>query len=166
MKAVPVKSRAKEVKELDTDSRDLPNERALGVYWHVSSDKLGFKINQQKHSSTRRGILSVVSSVFDPLGFVSPFILKAKILLQNMCQRKIGLDDELEESDLKRWNQWLAELGDIKKLEIDRCYKAFTTDKIVHCKLHNFFLMLVIRDMQQFHIFAALIPKEIYLVPL
>ena len=46
-------------------------------------------------SSTKRGVLSAVASIFDPIGFLTPFILKAKLLLQSMWRLKIGWDDKL-----------------------------------------------------------------------
>ncbi|XP_071950072.1 uncharacterized protein [Antedon mediterranea] len=51
-------------------------QRALGVHWFVKQDALGYVISPKKQPSTRRGILSVVASVYDPLGLITPFILK------------------------------------------------------------------------------------------
>lgn len=53
-------------------------ERALGVQWCITTDKFQFKVRVKDHPFTRRGVLSVVASVFDPLGFVAPVILKGK----------------------------------------------------------------------------------------
>lgn len=52
--------------------------------------------------TTRGGILLVVSSVYDPLGFVAPFILTAKLILQDLCKKKPGWDDKIPE-DFERW---------------------------------------------------------------
>ena len=84
---------------MDRDS--LPNERALGVYWYVEHDSLGFKVCLRNSQPTRRGILSVVSSVFDPIGLVSPFVLVAKQLLQTLCKDDIGWDDHIDDKTLK-----------------------------------------------------------------
>lgn len=51
-------------------------ERALGVQWCVSSDDFQFRVTVKKHSMTRRGVLSTVASIYDPLGFVAPFVLR------------------------------------------------------------------------------------------
>ena len=48
---------------------------------------------QDKHerqAPTRRGILSLVSSMYDPLGFAAPFTLPAKALLQDLCGQNLG----------------------------------------------------------------------------
>ena len=67
--------RAKGVKDLDLHNDVLPIERALGVQWCVESDTFQFRIVLQDKPLTRRGILSTISSVYDPLGFLAPVIL-------------------------------------------------------------------------------------------
>ncbi|XP_006817017.1 uncharacterized protein LOC102807396 [Saccoglossus kowalevskii] len=91
LETVPVEKRAKDVKQLQLGCDDLPTQRALGVYWAVESDVLGFNIDIQNRPSTRRGILSVISSIYDPLGLAAPFILPGKIILQDLCHRGTGL---------------------------------------------------------------------------
>ena len=38
----------------------------------------------------RRGIVSAVYSLFDPLGFITPYIMKAKLLLQTLSRKRLG----------------------------------------------------------------------------
>lgn len=64
---------AAEMKELDLNTDQLPVERALGLKWCVESDKFMFRTSVQERQQTRRGILSVVSSLYDPLGFFGSF---------------------------------------------------------------------------------------------
>ena len=75
----PQSDRAKEVKDLDLSHDVLPVERALGVHWNVERDEFVFKIQVKDKPLTRRGLLSIVSSIYDPLGFTAPFVLSAKI---------------------------------------------------------------------------------------
>jgi len=49
-------------------------ERVLGVQWNVASDTFSFSITIKDRLATRRGLLSVISSVYDPLRFVAPFV--------------------------------------------------------------------------------------------
>ena len=41
-------------------------------------------------------MLSIVSSVFDPSGFVSPFVLPTKAVLQDLCRRGLRKPEVLE----------------------------------------------------------------------
>lgn len=59
------------MKDLDLDNDSLPMERALGGQWCVQSDLFKFNIMLRDRPLTRRGILSTVSSVYDPLGFLA-----------------------------------------------------------------------------------------------
>lgn len=56
-----------------------------------------------------QGVLPIVSSVYDPLGFGSPYVLQAKIILQELCRKKLKLDVHILDSDLMKWKEWLRE---------------------------------------------------------
>ena len=66
---IPVDERSKQVKSIALKCDNLPVERALGIQWCIQSDSFGFRIIVNSKPFTRRGILSTVSSIFDPLGF-------------------------------------------------------------------------------------------------
>ena len=88
----------------------LPSERALGVLWKVETDTFGFDTSRKEKPDTQRGLLSITSSVYDPLGFVSPFVLKAKMIFQSLCRLKIGWDDPIPSIMLEQWKRWLVDL--------------------------------------------------------
>lgn len=66
---------SKNVHELELDRDDLQLERALGLQWCVETDMFMFKLAVKEQPHSRRGLLSIVSSVYDPLGFLEPLIL-------------------------------------------------------------------------------------------
>ena len=113
LESIPVEDRAKGTKELDLTCDVLPVERALGVSWFVEADQFGFKVFIKDRPCTRRGILSAVSSLYDPLGMAAPFILPAKLLLQDLCRRGLGWDDEVPDLHLNRWRAWVDNLPKI-----------------------------------------------------
>ncbi|KAL0961640.1 hypothetical protein UPYG_G00353580 [Umbra pygmaea] len=82
---------------LNLDLNAAPAERALGIQWSLEHDTFSFNVNPQTRPSTCRGILSVIASLYDPVGFVAPFILTGKYILQELCHRGIGWDDPLPE---------------------------------------------------------------------
>lgn len=89
------------------------------------------------HPSTRRGILSVTASLYDPLGFVSPFLLKGNIILQELSRRNIGWDDPLPEDIIPWWEKW-SSLLELKHISIPRCYHPPTFGTIIRTELHHF----------------------------
>ena len=111
LSSLPEKERAKRIKNLDLDRDELPMERALRVDWSIESDSFKFRIHVKSMPITRRGILSVVSSVYDPHGFLSPFILLAKTIVQSLCRMKRTWDEEIPEDVANRWFAWLSDLS-------------------------------------------------------
>ena len=121
IQSLPESERALLVKTLDFNSWSI--ERALGVQWNITSHQFGFKITVKDRPPTRRGILSIVSSVYDPLGFAAPFIFQAKLILQDLCLKKLDWDEPIPEESLKRWHAWLQELPKLEQLVIEQCFK-------------------------------------------
>lgn len=56
--------RGKDIRSLDLDKDQLPVDRALGLQWSVENDDFRFNIVVPEKPHTRRGILSMVSSVY------------------------------------------------------------------------------------------------------
>ena len=120
-------------------STDLPVptiERLLGVVWCVKSDTLQFRIIVDSKSFTRHGIFSTVSSIYDPLGFVGPFVLEGKRISQYMCQSRCGWDSPISDEILPRWQQWLASIPKIDSIKLKRCFKSSLSIK--RAELHHF----------------------------
>ena len=139
LESIPDTERSKDVKALDLHYDDLPIERALGVQWCVESDTFKFRITVKDKPVTRRGILSVVSSIYDPLGFAAPFTLTAKKLLQDLCrEERLGWDDELPEAYCIRWEKWRTELPLLERLVVPRCAKPTEFGHIKSRQLHIF----------------------------
>ena len=100
LSSIPEDDRSKNVRIVDLDVDQLPIERTLGVHWLVESDTFGFKILLSDKPPTRRGILSTISSLYDPLGMVPPFLLTGKIILQDLCKLDIDWDDKIPDGYL------------------------------------------------------------------
>ena len=90
--SIPEESRSKEIKDLDFDQDVLPVERALGVQCCTETNSFQFKLNLQDKPLTRRGILSTVISIYDPLGMLAPVILPARQILQTLTGMIPGWD--------------------------------------------------------------------------
>ncbi len=136
LESLPESERAAKVKELDFDKTLI--ERALGVQWNVSSDTFGFAIVIKDRPATRRGILSIISSVYDPLGFVAPCILCAKLILQDLCRLKLDWDDKIPEEYLQRWQAWLTDLPQLENLAVERSFKPASMKETKSTQFHHF----------------------------
>lgn len=126
------------VKDLDL-SLSLPRiERALGVEWCVTSDTFKFRVQVKLNPLTRRGVLSTVASIYDPLGFIAPFVLLGKQILQQMCKDKVGWDHELPEHLKPQWESWIKDLPSLANMQIQRCFIPTDFGQVKSYELHHF----------------------------
>ena len=87
--------RVKSTSNLQLDG-DSCSEHILGVHWNVSTDSFRFKVNlKQLKILTRHEILSLVCSLYDPLGFIAPVTVVAKIAQQDFCHQNLDWDDSI-----------------------------------------------------------------------
>lgn len=63
-----------------------------GIQWDVKSDHFQNHVSLKDQPATRQSVLSVVASLYDPLGFVAPVLLKVKLILQEICRYGTGWD--------------------------------------------------------------------------
>ncbi|XP_030597267.1 uncharacterized protein LOC115788399 isoform X1 [Archocentrus centrarchus] len=115
-----------------------PSERTLGIQWSTKGDTFSFNISLKDQPATRRGSLSVIASLYDPLGFIAPFSLSGKRVLQELCHRGIGWDDPLPKDVKPRWEEWIKGLNTLKEVSISRCYHPQNFHNIVRIELHHF----------------------------
>ena len=66
---------------VNLENSTLPVHKALGILWDAASDEIRVKVNVKERPMTRRGLLSMLSQTYDPLGVLQPFLLPAKLLL-------------------------------------------------------------------------------------
>nr|XP_027231770.1 uncharacterized protein LOC113823351 [Penaeus vannamei] len=123
---------------LDISLDKLPTECALGMLWNTESDNFRFNIQIKNKPRTRRGVLSTLNNVYDSFGYVSPFILKARRLFQQLCRLRTGWDDSLPKDLEEQWGRWMRDLPIIKEFSIPRC--IIPIDKCIRLfQLHHFF---------------------------
>lgn len=78
----------------------------------------------------------MVSSVYDPLGFLAPFVLKAKCILQLLCKMQVGWDDRIPDDLVIQWNHWYQDFQKLEDFEVNRCIKPFGFDPVI-AQLHH-----------------------------
>ena len=107
----------------NTESQNLFKEqKLLGIRWNSESDRLSFNIEALKYQGTvtKRKVLSIIASLYDPLGLLSPVIIKGKIFMQILWKETLGWDDALSKSLLKKWNLFYRELLSVSEVRIPR----------------------------------------------
>ncbi|XP_028413990.1 uncharacterized protein LOC114536852 [Dendronephthya gigantea] len=122
---------------VDLASEELPMGRTLGVAWDIEGDQFKFNVSSVD-GATKRHILKVTSSIFDPLGLLAPFIFKAKCLLQELWRLKLDWDEEITGDVLQAWTTWKTELEELKKFFYPRCLKLYPDEQVSVCQMHVF----------------------------
>ncbi|XP_043240715.1 uncharacterized protein LOC122391117 [Amphibalanus amphitrite] len=120
LKEISEEDRGKNLKDLDLDKDRLMTERTLGLKWEVNGDSFCFDFTKGDRPVSRRGILSTVSSIFDPLGIIAPVTLVGKALLQRLCSLSCSWDDMIPDELADEWAQWLSEARQLDSVRLDR----------------------------------------------
>lgn len=115
MSVIPETVRAINAKDVSLNYSEIPMQSVLGVKWNVETDVFSFSVALKEKPATRRGILGTVASVYDPLGFLSPYLLTGKQILQEMCKRGVGWDEPIPPALETKWKAWLSDLENLKK---------------------------------------------------
>jgi hypothetical protein len=96
--------------------------KCLGIYWNTSRDSFEFQVKLPSSSaSTKRAVLSEMSKLFDPLGWLSPVVIAAKIFMQSLWKLDLGWDAELPAWATDHWSRYKEELTLLQQLKIPRC---------------------------------------------
>jgi transposase InsO family protein len=97
------------------------NIKALGVRWFPAKDVFMFWVKfTPVEKPTKRQFLSDISRLFDPMGWLAPVIIQAKVLMQLTWTRGVGWDEELPDDMLLAWSAIREHLPTLEKLEIPR----------------------------------------------
>ena len=65
------------------------------MIWNVNEDFFVFKPLLKQCVYTKRDILGIVTSIFDPLGILTPSILEAKLIIQSLWAENAVWDDQI-----------------------------------------------------------------------
>ena len=131
---IPEDKRASEVKDFQADN----TSKVLGIKWNPKSDNMYFDIDiAMPEIISRRSMLSLLSSTFDPLGMLSPALVVGKIMFQEATRLKLDWDDKIPDDLASKWCQWVKALQNISSLKIPRCVKPAVFDD-AHIEIHNF----------------------------
>ena len=111
-------------------------EKVLGMKWDFQKDNIMYDIKKHHMKPdnitnyvnteyiSKRQILAIVNGIYDPLGLISPFTVKAKILMRRIWAHKtIDWDDPIPESLKKEWESFFNEICMLQSLNFPRSIK-------------------------------------------
>lgn len=139
-----------EHRSIGSDRQFDKNEsvKTLGIHWQPILDSFGFKIHfELSEEYTKRSVTSLAARIYDPLGFISPITVMAKIILKSIWSTKIeretgefsGIDwdEKLPINLQQQWRTYISGLEYIKSITIPRWINYFP-DKCKNIQLHAF----------------------------
>lgn len=114
-------------------------ERVLGVKYDVHDDTFSIDVSLQDrpNSNTKRGVLSAIASVYDPLGFSAPLMLEAKLILQESFRQGCDWDEALEEKLMFHWLKWKTQVQS-QSVKVPRCLQPISFGTLSRIDFHTF----------------------------
>lgn len=112
--------------------------------WNTNTDNLVFTLvhdltgPKMEGKYTKREVASLSAKVFDPIGLISPFTIRSKMMIQSLWTEGIGWDEPLSTYACVKWNQWFSEILELSKLQIPRRYSSFPLLDCQRLELHAF----------------------------
>ena len=76
------------------------------MLWNTETDNFGFQVTLKQKPMIRSGLLSIISSVYDPLGLAAPFLLEGKLINQELSKANLGWDEVIAEKIQIQWTKW------------------------------------------------------------
>ncbi|XP_043862279.1 uncharacterized protein LOC122756521 [Drosophila santomea] len=105
---------------LDIDAESTA--KTLGIRWRAKSDEFYFVPPEivVEPSYTKREVLSQIARLFDPAGWLAPFIIRSKMFMQEIWLQNLGWDDKLPTEMSQRWQSFLDEYSDLNQIRVPR----------------------------------------------
>ena len=102
--------------------------KVLGHTWNVESDTILLKKTtyiQKSQGLTKRNVLKELASVFDPLGLVSPVLLKGKLFIQSLWSKHLNWDDAINSEEFAVWSTVSSDLWKLSDYQnkSEYCYE-------------------------------------------
>ena len=79
--------------------------KLLGLKWNKVEDSLQVDFPSTRAVLTKRGLLTYLAKVYDPLGLLSPMLLEGKVLYREVCEAKVRWDGFIPDDLSKRWRK-------------------------------------------------------------
>ena len=137
LEKIPIKDRASEV---DINKDPLPTVKALGITWIPGEDMSTFKANppEENFQITKRNFLKKIATLFDPVGFLAPFTILAKVMMQEMWVAGLEWDALCLRELIHKSQEWFCELEELPTIKVPRCLRFGPEEVVLSETLHTF----------------------------
>ena len=101
---IPETDRATEV---DFKKNYSPVTETLGALWVVQDDKFSFRYSPPpvEFEFTKGNVSKKTKSIFNPLGLLAPFIIRAKLFMHEAWIEALDWDEELPDYQKVQWKE-------------------------------------------------------------
>lgn len=125
--------------EIDLEKRELLTTKTVGVLWSTAEEKFLFlhPLQFDGFEFTKRNFLKKTATLYDLLGFLSPYIIRSKLLMQKAWLEAGAWDDFLPKHHRQEWIKWFLEWNNLKLVKIPRFLKD-PVAKVVELSIHTF----------------------------
>ena len=127
--------------QIGVNSENVQLKNILGESWDIIADVFVVEFESivkmaQKLKMTKRNLLRVSSSFYDPLGLISPVSIQAKLILQLLYKEKLDWDCEISEQLAVVWKSFIECLKDTPVIRIPRFINMCDENALL--QLHGF----------------------------
>lgn len=160
----------------DFDNVELSDEYAsvLGLNWCPRSDCFTFKVELAKidaSSVTKRHVVSEISKLYDPNGYLGPVIVRAKLFIQKLWILKLEWNDVLSEILFKQWKDFYEQLIILNDVCIPRWLQTTTNRRIeligfADASMKAYGAVIYVRTLDENNIWCTLLTAKSRVAPL
>lgn len=105
------------------DFKQEESMKTLGLGWNPQADTFTFNWKFEEKCQpkiTKRRLLSEISQLYDPLGWLSPITIAAKIIFQEVWVNNLDWDDQLPSDIAEKWLKLRTDIPNVKHIKIKR----------------------------------------------
>lgn len=114
---------------LEIREGEEPTIKTLGIGWNFKRDVFKFSVSLPlPETLTKRTLLSFAAKIFDPLGWLAPVTVRAKLMIQELWRLNLEWDQPVPEKIFNDFMKLRKDLNSLKEVEIPRGYDAEASD--------------------------------------
>ncbi|GFT86752.1 integrase catalytic domain-containing protein [Nephila pilipes] len=114
--------------------QNMISYKVIRISWDTDRDVFYFDVENllsfiSKRTDTKRFLLQVADRIFDRLGLIAPYVIRLKVLIQNVWEMGLFWDQEMPQIVKKPFKEWCHELKDLHLVSIPRFYDFSDSNK-------------------------------------